>query len=91
MRLFITMMVGIHTQEVKPFRMGNKSLIGSTARIAYNVWCYEQVCLAGCSNLGQMSLAILLIARVMLSLRFIYHKTPIEALKTFLFFCVVAK
>jgi hypothetical protein len=35
-RLFITTMVGIHTQEVKPFRMENKSLIGSTARIAYN-------------------------------------------------------
>jgi len=31
------MMVGIPTQEVKPFKMANKLLIGSTARIAYNV------------------------------------------------------
>jgi hypothetical protein len=31
------MMVGIHTQEVKHFKMVNKSLIGSTVRIAYNV------------------------------------------------------
>jgi hypothetical protein len=32
------MMVGIHTQEVKHFKMVNKSLIGSTASIAYNAY-----------------------------------------------------
>jgi hypothetical protein len=30
-------MVGIHTQVVKLLKMAKKSLIGSTARIAYNV------------------------------------------------------
>lgn len=36
MRLFIMMTAGIHTQVVKPLKMVNKSLIGSTVRIAYN-------------------------------------------------------
>ncbi len=40
-------------------------------RIVANVWCYEQVCLAEMFKLPKMLLANLLIARVMLSLRFI--------------------
>jgi len=39
-------MVGIPTQEVKPFKMVNKSLIGSTARIAYNYYinkCFQTI------------------------------------------------
>jgi len=42
--------------------------------VVVNGWCYEQVCLAECSNLAQMLLANLLIARVMLSLRIITEK-----------------
>jgi len=32
--------------------------------MTYNVWCYEQVCLAECFKLPKMLLANLLIARV---------------------------
>jgi len=35
--------------------------------IAYNVWCYEQVCLAEMFKLPKMLLANLLIARVIAS------------------------
>ncbi len=41
-----------------------KGVIGGYLKMAHNVWCYEQVCLAEMFKLPKMLLANLLIARV---------------------------